>query len=81
MADNELKMQMNPEVSLDDNGNEVLDVQVERQEWMDDAAYKMAVLEEVARMRTLERELSGGTGAIIAVKAQHPLTVAGKPGL
>lgn len=57
------------------NGSEV-----PKQDWMDDATYRMAVLEELARKQTLERQLSPGKTALIAIKSQHPLTAAGRPG-
>ena len=51
-----------------------------KQDWMSEEIYAWYLKEESARKRTLERRNSGGDGAMIAIKAQHPLTADGKPG-
>lgn len=51
-----------------------------RQDWMSDGVYELYVGEELARKNTLEAQQSGRTGALIAIKAQHPLTAEGEPG-
>lgn len=51
-----------------------------KQPWMDEATYKWACLEEKARQNSYERLCRQGGKALIAIKAQHPLTSDGWPG-
>lgn len=56
------------------------EAKVVRQDWMTDEVYAWAVLEEQARINTLDRLERGGKKAIVAIKAQHPLNADGTPG-
>ena len=56
------------------------EAKVVRQDWMTDEVYAWAVLEEQARIKTLNRLERGGKNAIVAIKAQHPLNADGTPG-
>lgn len=56
------------------------DIQITRQDWMSDAVYNWAKLEEEARINTLARLEKGGKKALVAIKAQHPLRPDGMPG-
>ena len=56
------------------------EAKVVRQDWMTDEVYAWAVLEEQARINTLDRLERGGKNAIVAIKAQHPLNADGTPG-
>ncbi len=56
------------------------EAKVIRQDWMTDEVYQWAVLEEQARINTLNRLQRNGKNAIVAVKAQHPLNADGTPG-
>ena len=51
-----------------------------RQDWMTDEVYQWAILEEKARINTLDRLQRNGKKAIISIKAQHPLNADGTPG-
>ena len=55
-------------------------MEVTRQDWMSDEVYRWAILEEQARINTLERIGRGGKKALVAIKAQHPLKPDGTPG-
>ncbi len=59
----------------------VAESQVPKQDWMDDATHRMAVLEEIAREQTLDRQLMMGGKALVAIKSQHPLIGNGYPGV
>ncbi len=47
---------------------------------MDDDIFQWAVREELARENTLSRKKGNGKKALVAIKAQHPLTPEGNPG-
>lgn len=53
---------------------------IPREPWMTDADFQWVLLEERARINTEERKQASPPKALIAIKAQHPLTADGKPG-
>lgn len=53
---------------------------IPREPWMTDADFQWVLLEARARINTEERKQASPPKALIAIKAQHPLTADGKPG-